>query len=101
MPIENAAEKLTYLYFAISKKFVKPLVEDKISMFKMSSIIELIIVKEQIFGHPSGNQMDNRSANASFAMTVAICKIKLKNSVIKIISFSIIIICKLQKCIFF
>jgi hypothetical protein len=49
----------------------------------MASILELIIVKEQIFEHPSGNEIDNRSVNASFAMAASVCKINCMTNHVK------------------
>jgi hypothetical protein len=57
---------------------IKPVVEDKINRFKMASLMELIIVKEQVLIHPQSTPQDdtlNRELNADFAIGAALSMI--------------------------
>jgi hypothetical protein len=76
--IDDIAAKLSSAYFSICYTHVKPVVDDKINVFKMASIMELLIVKEQVLHHPESTEEDdtkNRQLNADFAMGAALSMI--------------------------
>lgn len=72
-PIEDAALLLSYSYFKIVYSKIKPLVEERINCYKMGSIMELLIVKEQFLKHPDSknNPSIDREVNALFGMTAS------------------------------
>jgi hypothetical protein len=57
---------------AFATNIVKPFIEDKANRYKMASIMELIIVNEQVLRHPSGQIEEHRRANAIFGQTAAL-----------------------------
>lgn len=72
-PIDNIALKLSYAYLKLAYSKLKPLVDERINCYKMGSLMELLIVKEQVLNHPDSetNPHLNRELNALFGMTAA------------------------------
>lgn len=69
--IDDVAQKLSSLYFSMCYAHFKPAVEDKTNKFKMASLMELIIVKEQVLFHPQFDEPKNRELNADFGLIAA------------------------------
>ena len=67
--IEEASAKLALAYFYLCYIYLKPSVNDNVNSFKMGSLMELLIVKEQIIIHPDPNEQ--RRANAIGGMSAA------------------------------
>ncbi len=67
--IDEVAIKISSVYYHFCYAFIKPTVKDKINKYKMASLMELLIVKEQVLIHPDENK--NREVNAIFGMMAA------------------------------
>lgn len=67
--INNASLKLSYAYFLMCYKYTKPSVHEKVNRYKMGSLMELLIIKEQIMIHP--NSEKNQELNAIVGMSAA------------------------------
>lgn len=73
--IDDASLKISYLYFLMCFTHIKPVIEDRTRRFKMASLMELIIVKEQIFKSEYFDDSKNRELNAQFGMIAALSMI--------------------------
>jgi hypothetical protein len=73
--IDEAALKITAVYFDIMAKHVKPLIPKRVSKFKMASVIALTVVKLQpIKKDKSGNSLslvNQRRTNAELGFFLA------------------------------
>lgn len=70
--IDDLAIKISSAYFSLCYTYVKPVIKDKTNRFKMASLMELIIVKEQVlFFSDDNNEENRRKLNAFFGMTAA------------------------------
>ena len=49
--IDNANQKLALAYFRLCYKYIKPSVVENANRFKMASLMELLIIQEQIMIH--------------------------------------------------
>jgi hypothetical protein len=69
--IDDIARKISSVYFSMCYAHVKPAVEDKTNKFKMASLMELIIVQEQVLFHPDFDEQKTRELNADFGIVAA------------------------------
>jgi hypothetical protein len=69
---ENSIPKLSLAYFTFCYTYIKPAVEDKINRFKMASVMELLVVMEQVLVHPDEDESLDRQVNAEFGITAAL-----------------------------
>lgn len=76
--IVDASSKLAFAYFYMCYKHIKPSVKERVNRYKMGSLMELLIIKEQIMLHP--NPEKNQELNAIVGMSAAFSLI---NSMIK------------------
>ncbi|PHR32426.1 MAG: hypothetical protein COA38_06570 [Fluviicola sp.] len=67
--IDKASEKISLTYFYLCYKHIKPSVEEKINKFKMASVMELLIIQEQIF--ITEDESKRRRTNAIAGMSAA------------------------------
>lgn len=69
--IDDIARKISSVYFSMCYAHFKPAVEDKTNKFKMASLMELIIVQEQVLFHPDFDEQQTRELNADFGIVAA------------------------------
>ncbi|MDG1331545.1 MAG: hypothetical protein P8P74_04400 [Crocinitomicaceae bacterium] len=67
--IDRASAKISLTYFFLCYEHIKPSVEEKINKFKMASVMELLIIQEQIFRTEDATLQ--RRANAIAGMSAA------------------------------
>lgn len=70
--IHDYGLKLSKLYFYTIYAHLKPTVAERINRYKMASVMELLIVKEQIFYIDGAEEAENRELNAFIGMMSAI-----------------------------
>jgi hypothetical protein len=71
--IEDMPLSLTYSYFLMLYTHIKPSIEANSSRYKMASILELVIVKEQMLSVPnSEDRVLKREINAKFGIYAAL-----------------------------
>lgn len=69
--IDEIAWRLSLGYFTLCHKYIKPVVDERINRYKMASLLELIIVKEQVLTLETKDEFSNRMLNAQFGTSAA------------------------------
>jgi len=68
----DVALKISSAYFFLIYNHVKPSVSARTNRYKMASVMELIIVKEQVLSIDSATEADEKKVNAIFGMMAAL-----------------------------
>ncbi len=70
--IEDIAQSISLSYFKLCYGYIKPVISNNTNRFKMASLMELVIVQQQVLRSDSYSKMQNRELNALFGMTAAL-----------------------------
>ena len=70
--IEDIAQSISLSYFKLCYEYIKPIICNNTNRFKMASLMELVIVQQQVLRSDSYSKIQNRELNALFGMTAAL-----------------------------
>jgi len=74
--VQDAHLKLAHAGYSFAYRHVRPVIDDNEMRFKMASVLELLIVQEQVLSIPKADLLRNRELNALFGMTAALSLIE-------------------------